>query len=125
MTEPSRLAQAPGPLPNIPPLPEVISYYDDFSDSYEQIAKPSHSDQWRLSVDGRMVVLDFSDYSSLIRPLMKVWCADLLSTFAPVTTEYYFRRLTTVSLDQILELVTLRDCRSQVRLECMPRQCVA
>jgi len=41
----------PALLSNLPPLPTVIRYYDDFSDSYDQVIDPDRSDEWRIHFD--------------------------------------------------------------------------
>ena len=89
-------------LANIPPLPEVVRYYDDFSDTYVHVADPRHSDPWPISFDGRSAVLDFHSFDIQIRPLVKVWCATQLSRLSPVTAEYYFCRLREVPIDRIV-----------------------
>ena len=38
-------------LADLPPLPTVVRYYDDFSDSYGEVNDPVNSDLWRIRFD--------------------------------------------------------------------------
>lgn len=102
MTIQSTREVIPEPLANLPPLPAVIRYYDNFSDSYAQVAAPDQSDQWNIRFDGRNVTLDFEKFDVRIRSVVKSWCATSLSSLSPVTAEYYFSRLAAVPIDRIL-----------------------
>jgi integrase len=93
--------QSPEFLANIPHLPAVIRFYDDFSDTYGHVVDPSHSDPWSISFNGRSAELDFHPFDIKIRPLVKVWCATQLSRLSPVTAEYYFCRLKEVPIARI------------------------
>jgi integrase len=96
----------PGLLENLPPLPAVIRYYDDFSDSYAQVANPRNSDQWRIRYDGRNVTLDFEKIDIQIRGVAKSWCANLLGTLAPRTADSYFYAIQRIPLDQVIGILT-------------------
>jgi integrase len=97
--------QSPEFLTNIPPLPAVIRFYDDFSDAFGHVVDPTHSDRWSISFDGRSAELDFHSFDIQIQPLVKAWCATQLSRLSPVTAEYYFCRLREVPIDRIAGLL--------------------
>lgn len=98
----------------LPQMPAVIRYYDDFSDTYAQVNDPGTTDQWGIAYDGKQVTLDFRSFDTMIRPFIKCWCANQLATRAPRTTEYYLYGLKQVSLAHIMALLTStpREARS-------------
>jgi integrase len=110
MTSQLKLEGIPELLANIPPLSAVIRYYDNFSDSYAQVAAPDKSDEWIINFDGRSRTLDFRDFDVHIRRLVKSWCAELLSRHSPVTAESYFFRLRAIPIDRIVGFL---NCRPQ------------
>ena len=97
-----------------PPMPAVIRYYDDFSDTYDQVNNPGCTDQWSIAYDGKRVTIDFCSFDSVIRPFIKSWCANQLAIRAPRTTEHYFYGLKQVSLAHIMAVLTTtpREARS-------------
>ena len=94
------------PLTELPLLPEVISYYDDFRDCYRQVVGPSSSNEWTISFDGRRAGLDFSGFDGDLRELAKSWCADVLACLSPVTATKYLLGLRRVSAERLMQLVT-------------------
>jgi integrase len=102
-------------LTNVPPVPAVVRYYDDFSDSYSQVADACSSDQWTLSFDGRRAILDFRVFDLEFRGLIKAWCSVLLAQLSPVSAEYYLARISTVPIGQLASLLTCepREIRSE------------
>jgi integrase len=96
-----------GKLPfELPPMPAVIRYYDDFSDTYDQVNDPGRTDQWSIAYDGKQATLDFHSFDEVIRPFIKCWCANQLAIRAPRTTEYYLYGLKQVSLDHVKAVLT-------------------
>jgi len=93
-------------LANVPVLPASIRYYDDFSDSYITLTNPSQSDQWELTFDGSSTLLDFCAFDPQIRPFIKSWCAHLLATLAPCTTDFYTYGIRRVPVEQLIEIVS-------------------
>ncbi len=67
----SRLESVEALLRNAPPVPAVVLYYDDFSDSYGQVTHASASDHWTISFDGRNATLDFGRFD--IARAMLLW----------------------------------------------------
>ncbi len=102
-------------LTNIPPAPAVVHYYDDFSDSYGEVTHAGTSDRWQLSFDGRCVSLDFLDIDVNLRDLIKVWCSAILAHLSPISTEYYFHRISSLPADRLIRLLTCKphDVRSE------------
>ena len=70
---------------NVPELPAVIRYYDDFTDKLCSIQRPRDADIWPISVSGSIKPIDFKDFFTEIRPLIKHWCGTLLQTHAVAT----------------------------------------
>lgn len=56
---------------DLPPLPSVIRYYDDFEDKFNSIREPENLDRWDIYYDGGKSVLDFGQVSSLLRVIVK------------------------------------------------------
>lgn len=104
-----------GKLPvKLPPMPAVIRYYDDFSDTYGHVNDPGRTEQWSIAYDGKQVTLDFRSFDAEVRPFIKCWCANQLAIRAPRTTEYYLYGLKQVSLDHITAVLktTPQEVRS-------------
>lgn len=91
---------------NVPELPAVIRYYDDFTDNLCSIQRPCEADIWPLSVSGSIKPIDFKDFSTEIRPLIKHWCGALLQTHAVATVHIKFYGLRSVRDDDLRILVT-------------------
>jgi hypothetical protein len=89
----------------LPHLPDVIEYYDDFAEVRRSLAVSADPVSWRLEFDGRICRLWFCDWSPRLRPLIVHWCAYLLSTKSPRTTEFYFASLNRVTEEMISEMI--------------------
>src|ERR1035438_2119353 len=85
----------------LPPLPEVIRYFDNFTSSYVFIDQPSSVDVWPLHFDGRTHNLHFEKFDVTIRNLAKSWCAFLLGERSPSTTFTHERNLRSFSTQEI------------------------
>ncbi len=92
-------------LANLPPLPAVVRYYDNFTDSYGEVANPSNSDQWNLDFDGEDRTLEFSVFDERVRRILKCWCAFVLGDLSPVTAYKYLSALKFVPIDKIMGLL--------------------
>jgi integrase len=90
----------------VPKLPAIIRYYDDFCDSYIEIAQPDTLKTWVIQFDGRRVILDFERLDDQIRPLVKAWCANGLATLSPHTIEIYWRAIYRVPPHLFIALIT-------------------
>jgi hypothetical protein len=88
-------------LTHVPPVPELVRYYDNFSDSYTELTQASTSEQWILSCDGRRATLDFSKFDVMIRTIVKSWCSAMLAVYCPRTVEGYYYGLRRVSTDTV------------------------
>lgn len=98
-----------------PSMPAVVRYYDDFSDSYGQVANPGNSDRWTIRFDGADRTLDFSDFEMEIRGIVKCWCAFVLADLSPTTAYKYLSALKAVPVERIMGLLVChpRDVRDQ------------
>ncbi|HUZ93826.1 MAG TPA: hypothetical protein VMU57_02835, partial [Edaphobacter sp.] len=93
-------------LTNVPPVPAVVRYYDDFSDSYSQVTDASTSEQWTISLDGRRATLDFGEFDVQIRGVVESWCAMILGVLSPRTVRYYYYGLRRVPVDHVSVALT-------------------
>lgn len=93
-------------LTNVPPVPAVVRYYDDFSDSYSQVTNASTSEQWTISFDGRRATLDFGEFDVQIRGVVESWCAMILGALSPRTVQYYYYGLRRVPVDHVSVALT-------------------
>ena len=95
-------------LPNIPPLPVAVRYYDDFSDCFTQLTDLNGRDRWPLRFNGHGAILDFTGFDVQHRGIIKVWCANLLATLSPRSAEFYCRVVKQVPAGQITGLLTTK-----------------
>jgi len=93
-------------LTNVPPVPAVVRYYDEFSDSYSEVTDASTSEQWTISFDGRSATLDFGKFDVQIRGVVESWCAIILGALSPRTVQYYYYGLRRVPVDAISVALT-------------------
>jgi hypothetical protein len=45
--------------PELPPLPSLVRYHDDFEDCYRSVGDLEASNHWTLTINGRREVLRF------------------------------------------------------------------
>jgi hypothetical protein len=90
---------------NLPPLPVVVRYYDDFSDSYHEIVNLK-SRTWTVHLDGRTSTLDFSEVDGVLRDAVMRWCAFVLAELSPATALQYLDYLKSVPSDLIMSVAT-------------------
>jgi len=67
----------------LPPLPRLARYYDDFEDTYRSINELSSSDKWIIRYDGRSETIDFTIAPDETRLIIKHVAAELLSRLEP------------------------------------------
>lgn len=99
----------------LPPLPAIIAYYDDFSDSYAEVVNPDAVDRWPIRFDGRDTTLDFDGFGLHLRSLVKCWCAIVLAELSPITAYKYLEVLKSIPANLTIGLVTCspQEVRSQ------------
>ena len=99
---------------NLPPLPAVVRYYDDFSDSYHEIGNLK-SRTWKLHCDGRTSTLDFNKVESALRDAVMCWSAFVLADLSPVTVLVYLDQIKSIPSDLMISVATCRphDLRSE------------
>lgn len=91
---------------NLPPLPRIVRYYDNFSDSYSELRDLENSDLWTLHYDGRSSDLDFSGLPPSLTHLLKSWCAATLPAYSPRTLDLYMQTLTSNLNPAILNVIS-------------------
>lgn len=92
-------------LSNLPPLPAVVRYYDDFSDSYHELANLA-SYSWKVHFDGSTRTFDFNDVNSSLRDAVMCWCAFILADLSPVTAFKYLDQFKSIPSDLIVSVAT-------------------
>ncbi len=115
----SQASAASARLINVPGLPSILRYYDDFDDVVRTIQSPTSLDRWPLEFDGRKVSLDFTFFSGDAVDLGKLWMADQLQHNSPSTAYNYNYTIRAVPTTLLHELVlatpsSIRDCWSQL-----------
>lgn len=77
-----------GIVGELPPLPRLVRYYDDFEDTYRSIEELSLSDKWVIRSDGQSATIDFSIAPDETRLIIKHISAELLSRLEPSNCAY-------------------------------------
>lgn len=67
----------------LPYLPSVIRYYDDFDDKHHSIRSPESSSIWEIRYDGERVRLDFSVLDDELQFIVKHAVVDLFARLEP------------------------------------------
>jgi hypothetical protein len=93
-------------LTNVPPVPALVQYYDEFSDSYIQVTDANTSELWTISFDGRSATLDFGKFDVQIRGVVQSWCAEILASLSPRTAQYYYHGLRRILAGEIRAALT-------------------
>lgn len=81
----------------LPQLPSVIRYRDDFLDEDFVIHRPAETDLWKVSVGGTLTILHFDKFSIELRPLIKASCTFGFQKYSAGTACKYYQGLRTVS----------------------------
>ena len=90
---------------NLPPLPAVVRYYDDFSDSYHEV-KNLKSGFWDVHFNGGTSTLDFEQVDGALRDAAMCWCAFILADLSPVTAYKYLSEIKSIPSDLIVSVST-------------------
>lgn len=89
----------------LPPLPKIVRYYDNFSDSHSELTDLGTKAVWTVQYDGKHSDLDFSNFPPSLTNLLKSWCATSLPSYSPRTLDFYMsvlnHNLTPALLDVI------------------------
>lgn len=86
---------------DLPELPSVIRYYDDFSDEQYSIRDPC-SDIWKITWHGTTEYLDFGRFSAEVQPLLKHWCYNQIQALSVGTARTRLQRLRNIHLNDLL-----------------------
>lgn len=93
-------------ITGIPRLPSVVRYYDDFSDSYNELRDLETTDRWTIWYDGKSAALEFGCFDTSIKPLIKCWCAYSLGVLSPRTVHSYYLGVRKLDAKDIFVAVT-------------------
>src|SRR5690242_16166401 len=90
---------------DLPPLPGVVRYYDDFDDCARTIHN-LHRDAWDLLFDGAQQTFSFTIFDADTRLFLKHWCVYLLSRdLAPLTVRIRLRGLRKLTRDVLVSVL--------------------
>ncbi|MBE2259079.1 MAG: tyrosine-type recombinase/integrase [Rhodobacteraceae bacterium] len=92
-------------MAEIPELPSVIRYYDDFLDEFHSIQNPIN-DIWIIFDQGTKESLNFGAFEGGLRPLLKLWCCNQIQTLSIGTARTRFQRLRCIALDDLLLMLS-------------------
>lgn len=90
----------------LPPLPRIVRYYDNFSNSYSELRDLESRDSWIIQYDGKTSSLDFGIFPSPLSHLLKSWCAASLAVCAPGTIDSYMDRLSRFLTPTLLDVIS-------------------
>ncbi len=89
----------------VPDVPSIVRYYDEFNDRTLSINNPRDADVWSLSVTGSNLSLDFERLHPDIRKPIKCWAAFLIQTLAPATVAVYYSSLQKVTHEDLCSIL--------------------
>jgi integrase len=115
MTQSPRKERSASLFSNLPPLPAVARYYDDFSDTYDEISDLT-AEVWTVHFDGGTKQFNFLDIDRSIRDVVMRWCAFVLGDLSPITASSYLDQFKRIPPDLIVRLATCEP-RSNLRSE--------
>lgn len=90
----------------VPQVPSVIRYHDDFLDQEFSIRNPAEIDIWSISRLGSTELLDFGDFSPDLRPLIKHWCCNQIQTLAVTTVRNMFHSLRRIAPSDMFSVLS-------------------
>jgi len=90
----------------LPPLPKLVRYYDNYSDSYSELTNLTDNDVWIINYDGKDTYLDFLDFPLSLTLLLKSWCAASLCAFSPRTIDLYMNVLKLHLSPELLNVIS-------------------
>ncbi|MDR3723845.1 MAG: hypothetical protein P4K83_05075 [Terracidiphilus sp.] len=90
---------------NIPSLPVVVRYYDDYSDSYG-VLKHLECGAWKVHYNGTTHTFRFVEIDDSLRNVAMVWCAFVLAEQTPATADKYLYQFKRTPADLIISLAT-------------------
>jgi hypothetical protein len=90
----------------LPPLPKIVRYYDNFSNSYSELRDLAGRNSWIIQYDGKTSSLDFGILPSPLSHLLKSWCAASLPTYSPRTIDLYMKVLNLHLTPELLDVIS-------------------
>lgn len=91
MTEQLPLFESESPPPQLPPLPSIVRYYDDF-DRVDRRLGSLDEDLWRIHLNGRTVRWNFGRFPDRVRAVVKRVLAETLVGNATTTAANFWAR---------------------------------
>lgn len=91
MTEQLPLFESASPPPQLPPLPSIVRYYDDF-DRVDRRLGSLDEDLWRIHLNGRTVRWNFGRFPDRVRAVVKRVLAETLVGNATTTAANFWAR---------------------------------
>jgi integrase len=112
----------------LPTLPAIIRYYDEFSDSFFVVGNPE-DDRWELRCDGQVVSLNFSRIDVRVRDVIRNCCGLILARRTVRTTQERFWGLKAIPPDLFIQLLLSKPetIRLLWKIFCssgLPRHCL-
>lgn len=101
------------PLPVLPPLPQVIRYYDDFARVYRSL-NGLDEDRWTIFADGSSVSWNFARFPEPVRSVARRVFSEALVATSTTTAITYWRNLSSIDEDLMTEGVVKALCVSPV-----------
>lgn len=90
----------------LPELPSVIRYYDDFADTLRSIRNPSEAESFEIYLAGRCVSLPFDQSSKHLATLMKQVFLHLLGEgLSPGTAFFYVHSGRSIEAENVVKLL--------------------
>jgi integrase len=90
---------------NLPKLPSVLRYEDDYDGRIHAIKEPEILDHWEIVDNGFTSKLDMTGHTPTIRRLTRWLVADTLTHLAPATAAFYGRNLLNIDSDIVEYLI--------------------
>jgi hypothetical protein len=97
-------------VPELPPLPSLVRYYDDFDDQFRTVRQLEQLSAWTITANGLSRSLNLEVGGPWHTRLLKVFVADLIARRANTTVLSYYAYLEPLrssSLVRILESIAL------------------
>jgi integrase len=90
----------------LPPLPRLVRYYDNYSDSYTELKDLTDNDVWTIYFDGQDSYLEFMDFPLSLAYLLKSWCGASLPAYSPRTIDLYMKMLNLYMTPELLDVIS-------------------
>lgn len=89
----------------LPELPSVIRYYDEFNDCISSIKHPKDFDEWSIFSGGSEYQMDFTKVNKEIREIIKYWVSHLIQTLASTTVTIRYSGLLRIAYEDQCQIL--------------------